>query len=404
MSINNLALSTNAADGELSWLQVDKNWTDIQAAVNALMAAGYITQTQAQELITSSTISAALGFTPANASSLSKIASTGSYSDLSNKPTIPVLPSNVSAFTNDANYQNASQVNTAIKAIVGAAPAALDTLQEIAAQLQSDESAASALTTLVSQKANISSLPSSATSAIAGLVLLAAGQTSNQLSNVATTGSYSDLTGQPTIPAAQIQSDWNQTNSLALDYIKNKPTISSGSSGALKLISTQSLSNGSCQFTGLSGYGRYKLEISGNPQTTSGLGLQIQVGYGTTPTYITSGYKDIMFFQFSNAADYSSVYKYSNASSSGLFGFSGLVGQQYSKINLISMDIFNALTSNIQALYSAFADNTTTEFHKFDGASSIAMGSNTLTAIAVNLYQSSGSWSGGTASLYGISQ
>jgi hypothetical protein len=39
-------------------------------------------------------------------------------------------------------------------------------------------------------------------------------------------GSYTDLTDKPTIPAAQIQSDWNQTNDLALDYIKNKPTIS----------------------------------------------------------------------------------------------------------------------------------------------------------------------------------
>ena len=29
----------------------------------------------------------------------------------------------------------------------------------------------------------------------------------------------------PTIPAAQIQSDWNQTNNALLDYIKNKPSI-----------------------------------------------------------------------------------------------------------------------------------------------------------------------------------
>jgi hypothetical protein len=36
---------------------------------------------------------------------------------------------------------------------------------------------------------------------------------------------YSKLTGTPTIPAAQIQSDWNQSNNASLDYIKNKPTI-----------------------------------------------------------------------------------------------------------------------------------------------------------------------------------
>ena len=38
-------------------------------------------------------------------------------------------------------------------------------------------------------------------------------------------GSYNDLTDKPTIPAAQIQSDWNQSDNTALDYIKNKPNL-----------------------------------------------------------------------------------------------------------------------------------------------------------------------------------
>ena len=45
------------------------------------------------------------------------------------------------------------------------------------------------------------------------------------LATVATSGNYNDLSNKPTIPAAQIQSDWNQTTTTALDYIKNKPTI-----------------------------------------------------------------------------------------------------------------------------------------------------------------------------------
>lgn len=36
---------------------------------------------------------------------------------------------------------------------------------------------------------------------------------------------YSLLSNTPTIPDAQIQSDWNQTTTTAKDYIKNKPTI-----------------------------------------------------------------------------------------------------------------------------------------------------------------------------------
>ena len=47
----------------------------------------------------------------------------------------------------------------------------------------------------------------------------------DELATVATSGSYNDLTNQPTIPAAQIQSDWTQSDTSAVDYIKNKPTI-----------------------------------------------------------------------------------------------------------------------------------------------------------------------------------
>ena len=48
---------------------------------------------------------------------------------------------------------------------------------------------------------------------------------SADLATVATTGDYDDLIDKPTIPAAQIQSDWTQADATALDYIKNKPTI-----------------------------------------------------------------------------------------------------------------------------------------------------------------------------------
>lgn len=45
------------------------------------------------------------------------------------------------------------------------------------------------------------------------------------LATVATSGDYDDLINKPTIPSAQIQSDWNEADSSAVDYIKNKPTI-----------------------------------------------------------------------------------------------------------------------------------------------------------------------------------
>lgn len=89
-------------------------------------------------------------------SSLATVATTGSYNDLSDKPTIP------------------------------------------SAQVNSDWAASSGVSEILNKP---------------------------NLATVATSGSYTDLSNKPTIPDAQVQSDWTQTNSLSVDYIKNKPTI-----------------------------------------------------------------------------------------------------------------------------------------------------------------------------------
>lgn len=52
---------------------------------------------------------------------------------------------------------------------------------------------------------------------------LAAIQNKPSLATVATSGSYADLSSKPTIPAAQVQSDWNSVTSPS--SILNKPTI-----------------------------------------------------------------------------------------------------------------------------------------------------------------------------------
>src|ERR1019366_6103158 len=114
-------------------------------------------------------------------SGLSAVATSGAYADLSGKPTIPTVPTAVSAFTNDSGYQTAANVTTAITSVVGAAPGALDTLAKIDAQLASDESAAAALVTTVTAKADSSWV----TTQLANYTLTSA------LATVATTGAYS---------------------------------------------------------------------------------------------------------------------------------------------------------------------------------------------------------------------
>ena len=167
----------------------------------------------------------------ANSADLATVATSGSYNDLSNKPTIPTVPTNVSAFTNDSGYLVAADIagkadksdtytkeevddkiddiiggdinlqNYYTKSEVDASQAAQDTA--IAAKApQSTTYTKTEVNNLVSPKAN-----------------------SADLATVATSGSYNDLTDKPNIPAMQVQSDWNQTTTTEPDYIKNKPTI-----------------------------------------------------------------------------------------------------------------------------------------------------------------------------------
>ena len=95
----------------------------------------------------------------ANSADLATVATSGSYNDLSNKPTIPTVPTNVSAFTNDAGYITQNDIAN-----------------------KQDK--------------------------------LTAGE------NITIENNVISSTG-----GTQIQSDWNQTNVEAVDYIKNKPTF-----------------------------------------------------------------------------------------------------------------------------------------------------------------------------------
>lgn len=69
--------------------------------------AGYLTAVPS-EYVTETEMQTALA-PKANTADLATVATSGDYADLSNKPTIPTVPSNVSAFNNDANYITASQ-------------------------------------------------------------------------------------------------------------------------------------------------------------------------------------------------------------------------------------------------------------------------------------------------------
>lgn len=155
-----------------------------------------------------------------NKPSLATVATTGSYNDLTNTPTIPAaqIQSDWNESDSSSKAYIANKPSLATVATSGSYTDLSNTPNIPDAQIQSD------WTQSDNTKLDyIKNKPSLATVATTGSYSDLSGTPS--LANVATSGSYNDLSNRPSIPAAQIQSDWNQSDNTQLDYIKNKPTI-----------------------------------------------------------------------------------------------------------------------------------------------------------------------------------
>ena len=132
---------------------------------------------------------AALGATAVQPGDLATVATSGSYNDLSDKPTI-------------GNGTLTVQANGTTVATFGANQTANTT----------------ANITVPTDTSDLTNTAGFITSAA-----LAPYAKSADLATVATSGSYNDLTNKPTIPAAQVNADWNANSGVA--QILNKPTL-----------------------------------------------------------------------------------------------------------------------------------------------------------------------------------
>lgn len=73
--------------------------------------------------------------------------------------------------------------------------------------------------------------------------------TEGNLAAVASSGSYNDLANKPTIPAAQVQPDWNATSGMG--QIKNKPTL--GALAAKSAVTSAEITDGTIVNADISG-------------------------------------------------------------------------------------------------------------------------------------------------------
>jgi len=163
---------------------------------------------------------------------LAAVATSGSYTDLSNTP-----PSGT-PFTGDSGSGGTSGLVPAPAAGDAVANMFLSAAGGWATPPGASSSSATNLT--ISETASSVAIGSSsgtgitipaATSSAAGVLDSARAAKIDGLATVATSGSYSDLSNKPAIPAAQVNSDWNATSGLA--QILNKPSL--GTAAALNV-------------------------------------------------------------------------------------------------------------------------------------------------------------------------
>ena len=161
-----------------------------------------------------------------NKPTLATVATTGDYDDLANKPTIPAaqVNSDWDAVAGIAKILN--KPSLAPVATTGDYDDLTNKPSIPAAQVNSDWNANSGV-------AEILNKPSLATVATTGSynnlankpalnnVIISGHKTSSDYGLFS--GDYNDLTNKPTIPAAQVNSDWNANSGVA--QILNKPTL-----------------------------------------------------------------------------------------------------------------------------------------------------------------------------------
>ena len=188
----------------------------------------------------------------ADAGNLASVATSGSYNDLSDKPSIPSV----------VGLASETYVDTAVAAVVNSAPAVLDTLNELSAALGNDENFATTVAGQIGDVASdVSALDVRVTATEADIASLQGAATPNlsDLGDVAITtpssgqvlkyngtgwvndadstfsGAYADLTGKPTLFDGAYSSLTGAPSLFSGSYtdLTSKPTLFDGAYASL---------------------------------------------------------------------------------------------------------------------------------------------------------------------------
>lgn len=130
----------------------------------------------------------------------------GSYNDLSDTPEIPDISGLETKVDANTKLEDAKKyTDTKIGDLIGSAPETLDTIYEVAAAVQANDTIVDALNEAIGKKAN-----------------------EEDLANVATSGDYNDLNNLPTIPTVPSKvSAFENDKGYLTEYTETDPTVPS---------------------------------------------------------------------------------------------------------------------------------------------------------------------------------
>ena len=147
--------------------------------------------------------------------SIKDVAKTGSYNDLTDKPT------KLSDFTNDEKFAKESYVNDKISQLINSAPSTLDTLGEIAKAIEDNDDTLEILNQAIGNKANktdLNGVQSQVNDVKADITNIYSNKANkSELSLVAKTGSYNDLKDKPNFENIELPE-----NIATTDYVDEK--------------------------------------------------------------------------------------------------------------------------------------------------------------------------------------
>lgn len=147
----------------------------------------------------------------ANSADLASVATSGNYNDLSNKPSIPTVPTNVSAFTNDSGYITSAQAPVqSVNGQTGTVNISIPVVPTNVSSFNND--AGYATETWVGQQGYLTSAPVSSVNGQTGAVVISVPTKTSDLNN---DSNYITAAGAP------VQSVNGQTGSVVLSI----PTV-----------------------------------------------------------------------------------------------------------------------------------------------------------------------------------